>query len=334
LSLSIIIVNYKSATFVVDCIRSAFAFSSAKDFEWIVVDNDSKDNSQEVITTSFPFVRWVDMGYNAGFSRANNKAMEIASGDVFLLLNADTIVLNDAIGRCYQKFIQTQHIACGVQLLFKDMQPQISGSFFMKGGINHLLPLPYWGGFLKAVAGVLQTKKPSIEVASSEERVQWLSGAFLMVKRAAVEKAGKMDEDFFLYAEEIEWCSRLMKTGELYVYGDIKMIHLMGEVIQDATKTADKTYNNLFDKKGLQLMVSNHLRIRKQYGAAWFLFQLLNFTWAVPVFYVCSFFDNLFHARNPFHDFAKATALARNVAAVWKLSPLILRNEPYFYKIL
>lgn len=333
MGLSVIIVNYRSATYVVDCMRSALQFPSSQEFEWIVVDNDSRDNSYNIVMQEFPFVQWIQMGYNAGFARANNKAMQQAKADVYLLLNADTIVMNDAIGSCYNKFIQTNHVACGVQLLFADGRTQISGSFFMKGGINQLLPLPYWGSVLKAVAGMLHTKKPSIEVASAEERVEWISGAFLMVKKAAAEKAGMMDEDFFLYSEEIEWCSRLMKTGDLYIYGDIKMVHLMGEIIKDATSSNDKTYQNLFDKKGLQLIVSNHVRIRKQYGVAWFLFQLLNYTWAVPVFYICSFIDNLVHLKNPFKDFAKATALASNVAKVWGLSRLIVSDKPHFYKM-
>jgi GT2 family glycosyltransferase len=334
LPLSVIIVNYRSANYVAACLRSAFEFASAKSFEWIVVDNASGDDSQQKITHEFSFVKWIQMDYNAGFARANNEAMRRAAGDIFLLLNADTIVINNAIERCYNKFINTNHVACGVQLLFKDGSTQISGSFFMKGGINHLLPLPYWGGFLKTVAGFLHTKKPSIEVASAEEKVEWISGAFLMVKKNAVDKAGMMDEDFFLYSEEIEWCGRLMKTGELYIYGDIRMIHLMGEIIQDATRGKDKTYQYLFDRKGLQLIVSNHVRIRKQYGVAWFIFQLANYTWGVPVFFVCSFFYNLFHFKNPFKDFSNAWGLARNVARVWLLAPVIIRNKPHFYKML
>jgi len=333
LSVSIIIVNFRSPKFICDCIVSAFQFLSAKNFEWIIVDNDSKDNSKEIITSQFPFVKWIDMDYNAGFARANNEGIRQSTYEVALLLNPDTIILNDAIEQCYKKFIETNHVACGVQMLNPDGSAQISGSYFAKGGLNHLLPLPYWGNFIKWIGSLLKVQKPSIEKAASEEFVDWISGAFLMVKKEAISKAGLMDEDFFLYAEEVEWCSRLKKIGTLCIYGDIHIIHILGEIIQDAAKS-DKSYFNLYDKKGLQLIVSNHLRIRKQYGVGWFLFQLLNYTFAIPVFFICSFFDHLLHFKNPFTDWRKIKALTKNVWKVLKLSPKIIRNKPYFYKMI
>lgn len=334
MQLSVIIVNYRASAFIVDCINSAMQFPSWQNFEWIVVDNDSKDGSEQAIIKQFPFVKWIEMGCNSGFAKANNEGIRQAQGEVVLLLNPDTIVTNDAIGRCYTKFIQTNHVACGVQLLYQDGRTQISGSHFMKGGINHLLPLPYWGGLLKTIAKVVGAKKPSIEVATEEEQVDWVSGAFLMVKKNALEKTGLMDEDFFLYAEEVEWCSRLGRVGALYIYGGITMIHLLGEVIKTAADKQDKTYENLFDKKGLQYIVSNHVRIRKQYGVGWYFFQLLNYTLGVPVFLVGSFFDNLFHGKNPFGALPKVVGLAQNVAMVWRLTPTIIRNKSHFYKML
>jgi GT2 family glycosyltransferase len=260
--------------------------------------------------------------------------MRYAIGDVYLLLNPDTIILENAIEKCVEKFELSNDIACGVQLLYEDRTIQISGSYFMKGGINHLLPIPYWGNILKGLAQIVNTKKPGVEQVAKEVNVDWISGAFLMVKKAAVMKAGMMDEDFFLYAEEVEWCSRLQKLGPLVLYGNIQIIHLLGEAIKDSTGTSDKTYANLFDKKGLQLIVSNHVRIRKQYGVGWFLFQLLNYSFGVIVFFIGSFIDNLIHLKNPFTDLKKIFGLAKNVAIVWALSITIIRNQPHFYKML
>ena len=334
MKLSIIIVNYKSSHFIKNCLQSAMAFESYKSFEWIIIDNDSKDQSKEILLTEFPFIHWHDMGYNAGFARANNAGIKLAKGDSILLLNPDTIILNDAINICLQEFTKSTNVACGVQLLNPDLSPQISGNHFMKGGLNHLLPLPYWGNLLKWIAGLFKIQKPSIEIASSIEIVDWISGAFLMIKRDALHKSGLMDEDFFLYAEEVEWCSRIKKIGNLCIYGKIKIIHIVGEIITSNSNSSDKSYTNLFDKKGLQLILSNHLRIRKQYGIGWFLFQLLNYTFSVPFFLVLSLLDNMFKFKNPFNELKNVIGLAKNVLIVWIYTPRIIQNKPHFYKVL
>ena len=334
MNLSIVIVNYKSTNLILDCLESAKAYDSFYDFEWIIVDNQSNDNGKSNILNKYPNVIWIDMGFNAGFAIANNKGMKEASGDIILLLNPDTIILDDAIKKCLTKFIQSDHLACGVQLLNKDLTHQISGSNFMKGGINHLLPLPYIGNMLKFLASIAKIEKPSIEKASTEEKVEWISGAFLMVKKKAIQEAGYMDEDFFLYAEEVEWCNRISKKGSLCIYGNINIIHLVGETITVASKSNDKSYTNIFDKKGGQLILSNHVRIRKQYGVAWFFFQLIIYTLSVPIFYILSILEHLMKFENPFKEFNLATGLAKNVVLIWKHVNKIVQNKPHFYKVL
>lgn len=333
MQLSIIIVNYRSATLILDCIESALKYISSQKFEWIIVDNDSKDDSKDIITTHYPFVKWVDMGYNAGFARANNEGIRQSKSAVVLLLNPDTIILDDAVEKCYQRFITSSCVACSVQLLNADHSPQITGNFFMKGGLNHLLPLPYMGLLLRKIAFAIKFKKTNIAVATAEEKVDWINGAFMMLKKSAIEKAGMFDEDFFLYSEEIEWCSRLKKVGNICVYGDLYTIHLQGESINNSIQSADKGYQNLFDIKGLQLMVSNHLRIRKQFGKLWFLFHLFMHTVEIPVFFFCSIIDNLLHFRNPFSQVRMIGGFIKNVVKLYSLTPAIISNKPYFYKM-
>ena len=331
--LSIIIVNYKSSQYILDCLQSADANLFDNDaIEWIVVDNDSKDNSQVIITAQFPFVRWFNMGYNAGFARANNQGIKMAEANIVLLLNPDTLLLPGAIETCLHNFVHSAHVACGVQLVHADRSPQFSGSYFMLGGINHLLALPYWGALLKRFASVLKTNKPAVLNAGHEQVIDWISGAFLMVKKSAIEQAGLMDEDFFLYGEEVEWCSRLQKAGSLCLYGNINIIHLIGGTIQSATASKDNSYTNLSDKKGLQLMISNHLRIRKQYGLFWFFFQLLNYTWAALFAFFASFFYNLIRFNNPFTEFVSLFGLLQNVFKLWTIAPKIMSGKKHFYK--
>jgi GT2 family glycosyltransferase len=333
LSLSIIIVNYRSSEDICNCIASALEFPSAKSFEWIVIDNDSHDNSKEIITSKYPFVRWIAMPYNAGFARANNRGIEISTGESVLLLNPDTLILDDAIAKCYHRFMHSDYVACGVQLLNADRSPQITGNFFMKGGLNHLLPLPYLGPFLRTIAFAAKVKKTNVQQAEKEQKADWINGAFLMVKKTAIKAAGLMDEDFFLYAEEIEWCSRLKKIGDLCVYGDLYAIHLQGETINKATSTEDKGYTDIYSRKGLQLMVSQHVRIRKQFGRSWFIFHLLMHTIEIPLFFFFSFFDNAIHLKNPLKDSNSIRSFSYNVFKLYKLAPTIYKNKPHFYKM-
>lgn len=332
--LSIVIVNYHAAELIADCLQSVYAYNAAASFEIIIVDNSSDHNAEAALKARFPGIIWVDMGYNAGFARANNAGIKRAAAPVVLLLNPDTLAMDNSLSRCVDLFKKTGYAACGVQLLNEDRSPQISGNFFMKGGLNHLLPVPYWGNFLRWVAFRLKTKIPNVPKAKPEEEVDWISGAFLMVKKEVVKKVGLMDEDFFLYAEEIEWCSRLQKTGRLCIFGDLHFIHLQGEAINKSQGSEEKGYSNLYNRKGLQLMLSNHVRVRKQYGVSWFLFLLLNYTWSIPVYFVCSFFHRLFTFRNPFAEWPQAAAFTKNVFYIWGLSPVIIRNKPHFYKVL
>ena len=331
--LSVIIVNYRSATDIIACLESAFQFESAKSFDWIIVNNDEADQDGQLITSLFPSVRWLNKGYNSGFARANNKGIREAKGDIVLLLNPDTIILEDSINKCFRRLQASAYVAGSVQLLNEDHSPQITGNFFMKGGLNHLLPLPYIGAFLRRIAFAIGTKKTNIQIASKEEKVDWINGAFLMVKKSAIDKAGLLDEDFFLYSEEIEWCSRLGKHGELCVYGDLSTIHLQGETVNRLMNTTEKGYTDITGKKGLQLMVSQHLRIRKQFGKGWFLFHLFMYTVEIPVLFIFSFIENLFRLKNPFKDWKMALSYSSNVAKIWRLSGRILANDPYFYKM-
>lgn len=333
MSLSIIIVNYRAADHICNCLQSAAAFDWFRRFEWIVVDNDSGDDSRERILSRYPFVRWIDMGYNAGFARANNAGMKTATGNMLLLLNPDTLCIDDSVAACFQRLQQSSCVAAGVQLLNRNREPEISGSKFVKGGMNHLLPIPYWGGLIRRLAYTLKTPAPHVKKAAAVQEVDWISGAFLMVKRSAVEQAGMMDEDFFLYGEEVEWCSRLRKTGSLCIFGDLSIIHLEGAAIDERLQVNEKGYYNLYDRKGLQLMVSNHLRVRKQYGAGWYLFLLLNYSWGVLFYAVCSTVHRLLLLQNPLPHWKKVMQFGRNVCRLWTLMPRMLANRPYFYKM-
>lgn len=334
MAISIIIVNYKTPALLVDCLRTVLTGRETVRMEVIVVDNASGDNSREIVTSAFPQVKWIQLSYNAGFARANNEGIRQSTGDVVLLLNSDTLNEDNAIENCYRQFISSDYIACGVQLLNADRSPQISGNYFMTGGLNYLLPLPYLGNCIKWLGNLVKVEKPNVPDSNALIEVDWINGAFLMVKKTAIDRAGLLDEDFFLYAEEAEWCSRLHKTGKLCIYGQYKVIHLQGESANEAFGSSGKGYYNLYDRKGLQIMLSNFVRIRKQFGAGWFLLQMAVYTFAVPLFFIASFVENGARLRNPFSDFTMAARFGLNVGRIWRFMPVILSNKPYFYKVL
>ena len=124
MDVSIIIIHYKTLKLTTDCIRSIYEYTRGISFEIIVVDNDSQDGADVVIKSEFPAISWLNMGYNAGFSRANNTGIRAAKGRYYLLLNSDTELLDDSITRCVKRLdAQPETAACGGIQLFSDGSP-------------------------------------------------------------------------------------------------------------------------------------------------------------------------------------------------------------------
>lgn len=330
MSLSIIIVNYRSEQLIKEALDS-FLPGSLLDAEILIVDNNSGTNQLQNITEAYSSVKLVQMGYNSGFARANNKGIRQSLGDTVLLLNPDTLSPNSAIEQCYFRFSQSNYVSCGVQLLNADGTPQISGNFFVTGGLNNLLPLPITGRIIKWLGQVFDVKKPNLPDSDSLVEVDWINGAFLMVKKSAIEKAGMLDEDFFLYAEEIEWCARLRKVGQLCIYGDLKVTHLQGETSNLSFGSTGKGYYNLYDKKGLQILVSNFLRIRKQFGFGWLLFHLFFYLAEIPL--LASACLGSSWQNTPRYPLVMLRGYIGNVFYLLGIFPKIARNKPYFYKV-
>jgi GT2 family glycosyltransferase len=332
IKLSIIIINYRSVELIRDCLHSIFAFVPAVSFEIIIINNDENFNGQCPFQSEFPDVQWIDMHYNAGFARANNEGIRQARGEVVLLLNPDTIIPAGALDNCFQQFTGSEYAACGVQLLNEDGSPQISGNYFITGGLNYLLPLPYIGKFIRELGKLFSAKVPHLADSEGLKEVDWINGAFLMAKKTAIQMAGLMDEDFFLYAEEAEWCARLVKAGRLCIFGSVKVYHLQGVSANEVFSSAGKGYYNLFDQKGRQIILSNLVRIRKQFGIFWFLLILAIYTLTIPVFLAGVIISLLLPPSKRVYSFRDYFGFVDNVFFIWSLSPKILSNKPYFYK--
>jgi len=195
------------------------------------------------------------------------------------------------------------------------------------------MQVPYVGAIIRWIAlkaGIAKTNLPKATQAVTE--VDWINGAFLMVKKEAFSIAGLLDEDFFLYHEESEWCSRLKKVGKLCIFGDLHAIHLEGQSANKAFGSGTTGYSNLSDKKGFQLMLSMFVRFRKEFGVGWFLFHLLFYTFCVPFVMLLSLIKSIF--RFSYQPFKNAAGFNVNVLKCWTFLFKILSNKPYFYKVL
>jgi GT2 family glycosyltransferase len=332
--LSIIIVNYKSEQLIANCLKTLFAETRTIKYEVIIVDNASGAESEQFITSLYPAIRWIQMGYNAGFARANNEGIRHSNAAIILLLNPDTLIENGAIENTFNDFKDSTYVAAGVQLLNTDRTPQISGNYFVKGGLNYLLPLPYLGNFIRWLGMTTGVKKPNVPEAKGIVTVDWINGAFLMVKKTAIERVGLMDEDFFLFAEETEWCGRLKKAGELCIFGDYHVIHLQGETANISFASSGKGYCNLSDRKGLQIMISNLLRIRKQFGSLWLLIIFLFYFVEMIIFPISLLIAKIISGKKTLFHWYQVSGYISNVFKVTRLLPKMIANQPYFYKVL
>ena len=322
--LSVVIVNYHSTPWLTKLFASVEQLYASDNIEWIIVNNASNPYDQQTLQQQFSFINWLEMGYNAGFARACNKGIAASKGDAVLLLNPDTYFTDNSLVACYNNLMTSNAIASGVQLYTPDGLPQYSASHFMRGGLNYLLKIPIWGSILKNIGSSAHITKPSLDKAVGTQQVGWISGAFLMVKKEAIDKVGMLDDSFFLYGEEVEWCYRLGKIGNLELYGNLSVVHLEGVNISNASGSEVNDYNYLYDKKGLQLMVSNHLLVRKVYGIHWCLFHYLNYMWGSLICLIA----------NPINQKKNAVRFMRNCLLLTTWMPAILLNLKKLYKVL
>jgi len=318
-----------------DCIQSIVQQTLPGSYEIIVVDNDSGDGAKEKILAAFPGTRWLQLDYNAGFARANNAGMKIAKGEFYLILNADTIILDRAINKSVALLKKYPDAAgCGIQLLNTDGSTQISGAHFIKGGLNTLLPLPYLGRLIRYLGYKFKSTIPSVQHVQKDIEVDWIVGAYMLIKASAVTKSGLFDEDFFMYAEEIEWCARLRKQGKLILFSEPAIIHIGGGTSADYYNTEEsENGKNLWNLKGRQIMVSNMVRIRKQFGAGWFLLIAGAYIVEIPVFACCLLIDKITNGSGAQFKWKNVKDYTANIAVLMKYFFTILANKKHFYKV-
>ena len=235
MKLTVIIVSYNVRHYVEQCLNSLYSALNGIEAEIYVVDNHSRDDTVEALTRSYPDVNLVASNHNLGFARANNIAVKQSESEYVLLINPDTFVGEGVISECL-KFMD-EHAdagALGVRMIDSNGNvaqesrrglPTPMTAFYKMCGLCKRFPKNTRFG--KYYMGYLPWDKPvEIEV---------VSGAFFMMRRASLEKVGLLDEDFFMYGEDIDLSYRLLKAGLHNWYYPATILHYKGESTQKSS---------------------------------------------------------------------------------------------------
>jgi len=210
-ALSVIVVSWNTRTMLADCLASLEACLGDLPAEVFVVDNASTDGSPDMVRTRFPAARLIVNSQNRGFAAANNQALRIARGRVILLLNADTLVHGAVLQRSLDYL--DAHPAVGVfgpRVLNSDgsVQPSFTGW----PGLADLLIMTL-GLDRVGLPGIFDRYRRRHADRSRAQDAPVISGCAMFVRRAAMEAVGLLDEGFFFYGEETDWCRRFAAAG-------------------------------------------------------------------------------------------------------------------------
>lgn len=212
---SLIILSYNTKELLKSCLSSVYDKLHDIDFEIIVVDNASSDDSAHMIKKNFPKVKLIESKVNLGFAKGINKGSRYAKEEYLLFLNSDTTVLDNSIKEMI-KFIEANSSigVVGGRLINKDHRVESSfGDNLSIIGICQML----FGG-----RGLRSSRK-----VNSPSPVDWVSGGFMLVRKTLFEKLGGFDENFFMYIEDMEFCFRIKKLGfSVYYYPQTNVVHL------------------------------------------------------------------------------------------------------------
>lgn len=243
MKLSIIIVNYNVRYFLEQTILSVYKSNVNFEYEIFVVDNNSSDDSLKMLAQKFSKVDVIANKDNVGFSKANNQAIKLAKGEFILLLNPDTIIQEDTLQRCIDKMESDTNIGgLGVKMYdgagnflpeSKRGFPSPLAAFAKMSGLSKLFPKSKTFG---------QYHLTYLDKNQSYE-IDVLSGACMLLRKSVLDKVGLLDEDYFMYGEDIDLSYRIKQAGfKNYYFADTSIIHFKGE----STKKGSLNYIKVF----------------------------------------------------------------------------------------
>lgn len=251
IDVSIVVVNWNTRDMTLECLKTVFAGLEDVSAEVILIDNASGDGSVEAIARRFPSVKIIANAENRGFAAANNQGFEIARGAQVLLLNSDTLVHGDAIPASVRYLAARPEVgAMGCRVLNADGSVQLTCGMFPTLVNQFLLATGLW-----------KLKRPRFFgrqfmtdwARDSEREVDTISGCYLLVKRQVMEQVGALDEAFFFFGEETDWCRRMRDAGWRLMFAPV------GEITHHGSASARKL-NHRRDVLLSEALVRLHLK--------------------------------------------------------------------------
>jgi GT2 family glycosyltransferase len=272
---SILIVSFNTQRVLRECLESIERESAGLNVEISIVDNDSSDGSPEMIAKDFPAVRLVRSKVNLGFGAANNAALEGMQGRYIVLLNSDAFLCPDSLRLSVQHMDANPRAGLGGgKLVGRDLSwqpsarmfPSITTDFYVMTGLASRFPKSRtFGSF----------DRTWVDQSAAAE-VDWVPGAFSILRAEVVEQVGFFDPAFFLYSEEVDLCRRIKAAGwQIWYWPDVSVIHIGGESSRQV-KTLEMS------STGAQLVLwrmrSTLLYYRKHHGWKAWLAKMLELT--------------------------------------------------------
>lgn len=237
LDLSVAIVTWNAKKDIDEFLASIYENTKKVTYEIIVADNHSEDGTAHMIREKYPKVILIENKDDGGFAYGINKCLTVSKGRYIVTFTPDTLLLPNALDLMVDFMVKTPTAgACGARLFYADGSPQPSYGYFptIPRILVNLFPV------YKLFPQKLFKNFKRLSVTPSEEinepiRVDYPSGACLMLRREVVDEVGPMDERFFVYFEETDWCYRMMKAGwDRYYVPDAKVIHYCGSSFKNA----------------------------------------------------------------------------------------------------
>ena len=309
MDLSVIIVNYNVKYFLEQCLHSVMKATSMLQAEIFVVDNNSADGSVQMIREKFPSVKVIANKENIGFARANNQAISESAGRYVLLLNPDTVVQEDSFSKCITYMDSNPEAGClGVKMIdgsgnflpeSKRALPTPAVAFNKVFGLTSLFPRSKRFG--KYHLGYLHPDQI--------HDVEVISGAYMFMRKTALEKTGLLDEAFFMYGEDIDMSYRFNLAGFRNIYfPETTIIHYKGE----STRKSSINYVLVF-YRAMIIFAQKHFRQRTFRLYSFFIHLAIYFRAAVSIF--SRFFENII---TPLLDIAFGYAGYAILLPVWE----------------